>query len=68
MPPTPLLQGNAMGASQLHVDTDQSKLTLAMQLLEKGEVDLARSLLESVANTATGELRLRAQRLLGPGT
>lgn len=66
MAPMPLLQENAVGASQVHVDTDQSKLTLAMQLLEKGETDLAHRLIESVAHTATGELRLRAQQLLGP--
>jgi FimV-like protein len=67
MAPSPLLQDNAVPVTQVHADTDQSKLTLAMQLLEKGETDLANRLLESVAHTATGELRLRAQQLLGPG-
>lgn len=67
MVPSPLLQDNALPVTQVHADTDQSKLTLAMQLLEKGETDLAHRLIESVAHNATGELRLRAQQLLGPG-
>jgi FimV-like protein len=45
--------------------TDQSKLTLAVQLLEKGEVELARALIQSVAASATGELQMQARQLLG---
>lgn len=46
-------------------DTDLSKLNLAAQLIEQGEHDLARTLLGSVLNSTSTQLRSRAQRMLG---
>lgn len=46
-------------------DTEQSKLNLAEQLLGKGDQDLARALILSVAASATGDLKSRALHLLG---
>lgn len=45
--------------------TEQNKLALAGQLLASGDKDLARTLIMSVASTASGELRSRAQQMLG---
>jgi FimV-like protein len=42
-----------------------SKLNLASQLLAKGDQDLARALILSVASSATGDLKARALQLLG---
>jgi hypothetical protein len=38
---------------------------LAAQLLTKGDHDLARALILSVASTASGEVKVRAIQLLG---
>ena len=46
-------------------NTEQSKLTLAAQLLAQGDQDLARTLILSVASTATGDLKSRALQMLG---
>ncbi len=46
-------------------DTEISKLNLASQLLAKGDQDLARALILSVASSATGDLKARALQLLG---
>jgi FimV-like protein len=46
-------------------DTEMSKLNLASQLLAKGDQDLARALILSVASSATGDLKARALQLLG---
>ena len=46
-------------------DTEVSKLNLASQLLAKGDQDLARALILSVASSATGDLKARALQLLG---
>lgn len=54
----------AAGPSNL-VDTEQSKLNLAAQLLAKGDKDLARALILSVISSSTGELKARAIQLLG---
>jgi len=45
-------------------DTELSKLKLATQLLATGELDLASTLLKSVAATSSGDLQTRAQRML----
>lgn len=45
--------------------TNEKKLDLASQLLSKGDHDLARALILSVASTSTGELKTRAIHLLG---
>jgi len=47
------------------VDTEQSKLDLAAQLLAKGDKDLARALILSVISSASGELKAKAIQLLG---
>jgi|GEM_PF-824792 len=46
------------------VDTEVAKLELARVLLSKGDTAIARSLVQSVAETGTGELKARAQQLL----
>lgn len=46
-------------------DTEMSKLNLASLLLAKGDQDLARALILSVASSATGDLKARALQLLG---
>ncbi len=51
--------------SATHEVTEQNKLALASQLLASGDKDLARTLIMSVASTASGELRSRAQQMLG---
>ncbi len=62
---------NASPAAQAHVPhtanevTEQNKLALASQLLASGDKDLARTLIMSVASTANGDLRSRAQQMLG---
>lgn len=45
--------------------TNEKKLDLASQLLSKGDHDLARALILSVASTSTGDLKARAIHLLG---
>lgn len=45
--------------------TEESKLTLASQLLASGDKELARTLIMSVASTANADLRSRAQQMLG---
>jgi len=45
--------------------TEQNKLALASQLLASGDKDLARTLIMSVASTANGDLKARAQQMLG---
>jgi FimV-like protein len=46
-------------------ETENNKLNLAQQLLSKGDHDLARALILSVASTATGDLKSRALQMLG---
>ena len=46
-------------------ETENNKLNLAQQLLSKGDHDLARALILSVASTATGDLKTRALQMLG---
>jgi pilus assembly protein FimV len=45
--------------------TEQNKLALASQLLTTGDTDLARTLIMSVASTASGDLKARALQMLG---
>jgi pilus assembly protein FimV len=45
--------------------TQQNKLALASQLLATGDTDLARTLIMSVASTASGDLKARALQMLG---
>jgi pilus assembly protein FimV len=45
--------------------TEQNKLALASQLLASGDKDLARTLITSVASTASGDLKARALQMLG---
>ena len=45
--------------------TNEKKLDLASQLLSKGDHDLARALILSVASTSTADLKARAIHLLG---
>jgi FimV-like protein len=45
--------------------TEQNKLALASQLLATGDTDLARTLIMSVASTASGDLKARALQMLG---
>ncbi len=45
-------------------NTELSKLRLATQLLSSGEIDLASTLLRSVASTSSGDLQSRAMKLL----
>ena len=48
-----------------HDETENTKLNLASQLLAKGDNDLARALILSVASSATGDLKSRALQMLG---
>jgi FimV-like protein len=45
--------------------TEHNKLALASQLLASGDTDLARTLIMSVASTASGEHKARALQMLG---
>jgi pilus assembly protein FimV len=49
----------------IHEVTEQNKLALASQLLASGDKDLARTLIMSVASTASGDLKARALQMLG---
>jgi pilus assembly protein FimV len=60
--PAPEVQAPAQAAD--HV-TDENKLALASQLLSSGDKDLARTLITSVASTASGDLKARALQMLG---
>lgn len=46
-------------------NTDGAKLELAQLLLAKGDKDIARTLVESVATSGAGELKMRALQMLG---
>jgi len=46
-------------------ETENNKLNLAEQLLAKGDNDLARALILSVASSASGDLKSRALQMLG---
>jgi FimV-like protein len=46
-------------------ETENNKLSLAQQLLSKGDHDLARALILSVASSAKGDLKSRALQMLG---
>lgn len=46
-------------------ETENNKLNLAAELLAKGDNDLARALVLSVASSASGELKSRALQMLG---
>lgn len=46
-------------------ETENNKLNLASQLLAKGDNDLARALILSVASSASGDLKSRALQMLG---
>jgi FimV-like protein len=46
-------------------ETEQSKLNLAAQLLEKGDKDLARALILSVISLTHGDIKARAIQMLG---
>jgi pilus assembly protein FimV len=56
---------SAPAGASANNDIDQNKLNLATQLLAKGDQDLARALILSVASTASGEVKVRAIQLLG---
>jgi len=60
--PAPEVQATAQDAD--HV-TEENKLALASQLLSSGDKDLARTLITSVASTASGDLKARALQMLG---
>jgi pilus assembly protein FimV len=62
-PPAPTA-APAPGPS-IAVDTEQSKLDLAAQLLAKGDKDLARALILSVISSASGDRKAKAIQLLG---
>jgi pilus assembly protein FimV len=49
----------------INTEADQNKLNLAGQLIANGEKDLARTLIMSVASTASGDLKARALQMLG---
>ena len=55
----------AVVPSAINEVTEHNKLALASQLLASGDKDLARTLIMSVASTASGDLRSRAQQMLG---
>ncbi len=62
----PLAAGMAVPAATSASDeTESNKLNLAQQLLTKGDHDLARALILSVASTTTGDLKSRALQMLG---
>lgn len=45
-------------------ETEESKLALAHVLLSKGDTEIARSLVQSVIHTGSGDLKARAQQML----
>ena len=63
-PTAPLMNDMHAMSSAAVDDTELSKLKLATQLLATGELDLASTLLKSVAATSSGDLQTRAQRML----
>jgi len=50
---------------QVRQDTDAAKLELAQLLLSKGDTDIARTLVQSVAANGIGEYKARALQMLG---
>jgi pilus assembly protein FimV len=58
----PAIQASAPAIDNV---TEQNKLALASQLLSSGDKDLARTLITSVASTASGDLKARALQMLG---
>ena len=50
---------------QVRQDTDAAKLELAQLLLSKGDTDIARTLVQSVAANGIGECKVRALQMLG---
>ena len=62
--PTPQAKPSEAPAQAAPQDTDTAKLALAEQLLAKGDQDLARALLQSVASTGNEALRAKALQLL----
>lgn len=64
MPSTPVTPTATMHVAA-HDETENTKLNLASQLLAKGDNDLARALILSVASSATGDLKSRALQMLG---
>jgi len=50
---------------QVRQDTDPAKLELAQLLLSKGDTDIARTLVQSVAANGIGEYKARALQMLG---
>ena len=50
---------------QVRQDTDAAKLELAQLLLSKGDTDIARTLVQSVAANGIGEYKVRALQMLG---
>lgn len=51
--------------SGLSESTQVNKLNLASELMNAGDIDLARSLITSVASTAQGDIKVRALQMLG---
>jgi len=64
VPSAPVTPPAAMPVAA-HDETENTKLNLASQLLAKGDNDLARALILSVASSATGDLKSRALQMLG---
>ena len=56
---------DATTAPTVNEVTEQNKLALASQLLDTGDKELARTLIMSVASTASGDLKARALQMLG---
>lgn len=63
--PQPMPQTPAGTAAAPLQDTDSAKLQLAQLLLAKGDRDIARTLVQSVAATGSDALKARALQLLG---
>jgi FimV-like protein len=51
--------------SGLSESTQVNKLNLASELMNAGDIDLARSLITSVASKAQGDIKVRALQMLG---
>lgn len=64
-PPVPTAAPAPGPGPNTAVDTEQSKLDLAAQLLAKGDKDLARALILSVISSASGDRKAKAIQLLG---
>ncbi len=62
--PTATAATSAPSAPSADEDTEIAKLELARVLMSKGDTAIARSLLQSVIDTGSGELKTRAQQLL----